>query len=60
MAEHPLVDAMEEEVAAKIAEIDRHADQEIAEIEARAALTIQEAADREKTHSGAVAARLLS
>ena len=51
MAEHPLVDAMEEEVAAKIAEIDRQADQEIADIEARANHAIQEAAEREKTRS---------
>ncbi len=45
----PLVDAMQAEIAARIAEIDRSTDRELAEIKERAARSVQEAVQREQT-----------
>lgn len=51
MTGHSLVDAMEAEVAAKIAEIDRQTERELAEIRERTARSLQENAEREQARS---------
>jgi len=49
MTEHRLIAAMEEEIAAKIAEVDRQADEAIRAIEAEAVQTLADAQAREES-----------